>query len=382
MLSYIKYCAFPVKFFLKIIDIELPESVLSCENERRAFHFIAWQIIGVFFLSLTAVATYARRYTKSVADFLSANRCAGRYLLSVSGEMANLGAISIIADFQLYYQAGFSVMWWQSMGIPISIFVALTGFVIYRLRQTRALTVAEFFERRYSRKFRIFMGFVMFGTGVLNFGIFPAVGARFFINFCGFPPSFPVFGISVSSYPAVMAVLLIVSLYFTYMGGQIAVTLTDFIQGFFCNIVLIVIVIFIFFTIGWASFEEVLVKPENAHMVHPFRGENIPDFNVWYFMMGIAVSLYSKRSWQGAQGYNSSALTPHEAKMGGILATLRNTLGSATSFIIPVGAYVILRHNNFLPLASEINASLDTIANEEVRNQMISDDRISLLRRL
>ncbi len=46
-------------------------------------HWIDWLIVGLFFFVVTAVATYARRYTKSVADFLSANRCAGRYLLTV-----------------------------------------------------------------------------------------------------------------------------------------------------------------------------------------------------------------------------------------------------------------------------------------------------------
>ena len=42
-------------------------------------------------------------------------------------------------------------------------------------------------------------------------------------------------------------------------------------------------------------------------------------------MMGIAISLYATRTWQGTQGYNSSALTPHEAKMGGILAAFIST---------------------------------------------------------
>ena len=34
-------------------------------------------------------------------------------------------------------------------------------------------------ERRYGRRFRIFAGVVAFGAGAFNFGIFPAVGARF-----------------------------------------------------------------------------------------------------------------------------------------------------------------------------------------------------------
>lgn len=330
-----------------------------------------WCIVIVFLVFVTAVATYTRRYTKSVADFLSANRCAGRYLLTVSGDMAGLGAISIVANFQMFYHAGCTVVWWQAMSMPVGIFIALTGFVIYRFRQTRAMTLAQFFEMRYSKKFRIFAGFLIVISGVLNFGIFPAVGSQFFINICGLSASFSIAGISIPTYPVVMAVLLGISLYFTFIGGQISVILTDYVQGFFCAVVMMIVTLVVLFTVGWYRIEEVLLRPENIHMINPYRGENIPDFNVWFFAMGIILSLYGTRAWQGAQGFNSCALTPHEAKMGGIIGAVRSVGGNAMSFIIPIGIYTILRHNNFLSLASESNAVLGSIANGEVRDQMI-----------
>ena len=334
-------------------------------------HWIDWVIVVSFFGFITAVVTYTRRYTKSVADFLSANRCAGRYLLTVSGDMANLAAIAIVANFQLYYQAGCTVTWWQTMAMPTGIIVAVSGFVIYRFRQTRAMTLAQFFEMRYSKNFRIFAGFLIVASGILNFGIFPAVGAKFFITFCGFSASFSVAGLSIPTYPSVMAVLLAISLYFTYIGGQIAITITDFIQGFFCSFVLIVITLIIFFTVGWGRIEEVLLRPENVHMIDPFRGRNIPDFNVWFFVMGIILTLYTTRAWQGSQGFNSSALSPHEAKMGGIISTLRYMGGAAMAFIIPIGVYALLRHPDFAVLTATSNAALNSIADEQTRNQMI-----------
>ena len=68
--------------------------------------------------------------------------------------------------------------------MPTTLIIALSGFVSYRFRQTRAMTIAEFLEIRYSRRFRIFMGCLAFTAGIINFGIFPAVGARFFIHYC------------------------------------------------------------------------------------------------------------------------------------------------------------------------------------------------------
>jgi len=62
-------------------------------------HAIDWLIvIGVLSLVIWA-AVSTKKYTKSVADFLAANRCAGRYLICVSEGMAGLGAISVVAFF-------------------------------------------------------------------------------------------------------------------------------------------------------------------------------------------------------------------------------------------------------------------------------------------
>ena len=39
---------------------------------------IDWTIMVVFMAALTGVAVYTKRFNKGVADFLAANRCAGR----------------------------------------------------------------------------------------------------------------------------------------------------------------------------------------------------------------------------------------------------------------------------------------------------------------
>jgi len=42
------------------------------------------------------MAVYTKQYTRNVADFPVANRCAGRYLLSIAEGMSSLGAIAIL----------------------------------------------------------------------------------------------------------------------------------------------------------------------------------------------------------------------------------------------------------------------------------------------
>ena len=55
-----------------------------------------------------------------------------------------------------------------------------------------------------------------------------------------------------------MIFLLVISLYFVYTGGQIAVIIADFFQGIFATLVLIVVVLYLFFSVGWDQVEESL----------------------------------------------------------------------------------------------------------------------------
>lgn len=128
-------------------------------------HAVDIGIIAVIVIIIAGFALYTRRYTKSVADFLSANRCAGRYLLTIAGGMAGIGAISIVAQWVQFYQAGFTAMFWGQMLAPIGLVMALTGWIIYRYRETRAMTLAQFLEMRYSRKLRLFSGILCGSAG-------------------------------------------------------------------------------------------------------------------------------------------------------------------------------------------------------------------------
>ena len=206
---------------------------------------IDWLIVAITLGSMIYSVNMTKGLMKSVTDFLSAGRTAGRYLISVSSGVAGLGAISIVMFLEMGYVAGFSLSWWGlSQGIII-LAITMSGWVIYRFRSTRCLTLAQFFEKRYSRNFRIFAGIVAFTAGIINFGIFPAVGAQFFINYCGLPESF----MGIPMYPLVMFVLLSTALYFVYTGGQIAVIIADFFQGIFVTIVLFMVTMYLFFRV-------------------------------------------------------------------------------------------------------------------------------------
>jgi SSS family solute:Na+ symporter len=332
-------------------------------------HYIDWIIVGLLLVCIVGVAIITNKYTESVSDFLAANRCANRYLLCISGGMSGLGAISIIAIFEMYYSAGFTAAWWALMSTPVVLIVVLSGWISYRYRETRVFTLAQFFEVRYSKSFRVFAGILAWLAGIINFGIFPSVGARFFVYYCNLPEYVPFLGIS--TYAFVMLILIGISLFFVFLGGQIAVMLTDFIQGIFTNIVLLAIIAYILYRFNWTDIIDTLqTAPIDESLINPFKTSKLRGFNFFYFLIGAVGTVYARMAWQGSQGYNCSAKNPHEAKMGGILGEWRGIVLAFLLMIIPVAAYTIMHNPNFAPIAESTKQALAGINNPTVQNQM------------
>lgn len=91
------------------------------------FHLIDWGIVASLVVLMTIAAYRTKKYTTSVADFLAANRCAGRYVLGVSIGIADIGAIGIIGMWEAYYRAGFTFEWWILIALIIAFFLSLSG---------------------------------------------------------------------------------------------------------------------------------------------------------------------------------------------------------------------------------------------------------------
>lgn len=340
-----------------------------------SMHWLDWVIVALVTGFVTLLAYGTKKYTQSVADFLAANRCAGKYLLGIADGIAGLGAIGIIAMFQEFYEAGFTGLWWGWLRVPIYLLITLSGYLIYRFRQTRAMTMAQFFEVRYSRKFRIFAGIVAFTSGVINFGIFPSVTANFFINFCGLPRHMVEWGVFEFSitHLIIMAFLIGIALLFTFMGGQITVIVTDFVQGFFVNIMFMVILAVVIMKVNWSHISDViLAAPEGMSPANAFDTAGFEHFNPTFYLIWSAIIVYQYKAWQGSQAYNSSAKSAHEAKMAGILGTFREFGQTLFLVMLPICAYTLLRHADFTTEAAAVNDVLGGIANEQDRSQSLT----------
>ena len=336
-------------------------------------HWLDWAVILAVAVFFVVLAYSTKKYTQSTSDFLAANRLAGRYLLTLSEGVAGLGAVSIVARFQMVYKAGFAPNWWEQLQAPVALILMLTGWVVYRFRETRSLTLAQFLEMRYGRRFRVYAGSICWVSGIVNFGIFPAVGANFFIHYTGLPDYYTFLGLLLPTYHTLLVVLLSLSLYFTFSGGQIAVLVTDFFQSFFVNIVLICILVLLLVKFPLSQvFEGLQIAPAGQSLLDPFDAQDVKGFNPWYFLIGLFGMVINRMAWQGSQAYHVSARTPHEAKMAGVLGSFRGWALLWALTLLPLVAYMIMHHPAYAEWATEVNGALAQISDAQVRDQMIT----------
>jgi SSS family solute:Na+ symporter len=339
---------------------------------------IDWAIVCLPVLIVFSVAVYGPRHVHSVADFMSGNRSAGRYLLAIAGGEMQTGAVVFVATFELISQAGFTYYWWGWLSGPILMILAITGFVSYRYRQTRALTLAQFFEIRYSKSFRLFTGALAFFAGLLNFGIIPATGARALVYFLGLPPSVPIFSLMVPTYIILMVIFLTITLTVALSGGLVTVMLTNCFEGMISQIFFLIIIFTLIVMFPWSHINTVLQnRPPGHSMLNPFDTSEVHDFNVWNVVMGTCTAIIGTMTWQNAGAYNSAAFSPHEGRMGGILGRWREIGKGAVIVLLGVCAVTYLNHPAYAAQAAEVQAAVQQISDPHIQKEMRSSIALS-----
>ncbi|MEW6749469.1 MAG: hypothetical protein AB1505_00640 [Candidatus Latescibacterota bacterium] len=343
------------------------------------FTGIDWMMLVIPSIALVLIGWKVQRYVQAVSDFTAGGRVAGRYLLTVADGTAGLGLVSIVAVFEQWYKSGFAIGFWGAVGTPIFMVMGLVGFVTYRFRETRAMTLAQFFEMRYSKRVRIAAGALVYLSGLVNYAIFPAVGGRFFVYYCGLPLTVNFLGLELSTYGLSMACFLSIALGIVMLGGQITTMVTDCVQGIYCYVIYTVIFVAIFVLFDLSHFQTAMLSRQvGESFVNPFDTDKLTDFNILYVVLGILMGLYLRQSWQGNQGYYAAAKTPHEQKMGGVLSTWRGGFIMLAFSLLAVCAYTFMNHPAFAAQAQAVTDELVARINfanptttETIRTQML-----------
>ena len=302
-----------------------------------------------------------------MSDFLAAGRVAGRYVLAVASGEAGMGLISVVALFEAYYNSGFAYSFWNQLYVPVGMLMVLTGYCIYRYRETRAMTMGQFFEMRYSRSFRIYAASLQSLSGVVNYAIFPAVGARFRIYCCDLPLTVNFFGWVFPTFALVMALFLSAAAIVISLGGQITIMVTDCILGILSYPLYAIVVIALLVKFSWDGDMALTLmdREPGESMLNPFDIDKLRNFNLFYIFVGLFSNVFNRMAWSGTQGYNAAAINAHEQKMGAVPGTWRAGFQGMMIVLLAVAGYTYLNNDSF--------ANEAAVAREELTWKAISD---------
>ena len=314
-----------------------------------------WLILILPVCFVMYMGFYTRRYVRGVSDFLSAGRLCGRYVISM-GDVANsLSIIGLVGYIEMRYKTGFSVGFWSSVLAPLWIVLGLTGYIAYRFRETRAMSLGQFLEMRYSRRFRIAAAGLRSLAEMLANMIMPAIAARFFIQMLDLPQTYHVLGIELSTYVSLMVLFLTLAISLICFGGTLALVITDTIQGMILYPVLACFVVFLFwkFSVGGEIMPVMADRVAGESFINPYDIGNLRDFNLFtVVIVAVYGTVMNRANWIGA-GYSSAAKSPQEQKMAGLLGNWRNAIINVFYVLIAAALIAFLNHKDF---ASEANA--------------------------
>ena len=321
--------------------------------------WIDWLIVIIPTAFVLGLGMYSKKYVHGVADFLSAGRCAGRYVLSMGDVASALAVTGLIAYVEVHYKTGFAIAFWNSLIAPLTIAMGLYGYCTYRFRETRAMSLGQFLEMRYNRPFRIFASALRSISEMLANMIMPAIAARFFIYFLDLPHRITVCGFSIPTFMLVIIICLVLAISLICFGGTLSMLIADSVQGMVLFPLMVVFVIFILWKFSWTQ-EIIPVMNDRVageSFLNSFDVKNLRDFNLLMVFLTVVTSILHRASWIGA-GYSTAAKSPHEQKMAGVLGTWRGALNGLFYLLIALGIITVLNHRNFSGVAREVKINL------------------------
>lgn len=332
-----------------------------------------WSIVVVFLIFIVGMGFYSMRYVRSVTDYLACGRVCGRYVISVADVANGLALITMIGAVEAGYKSGFVYGFWGSFALPLSLFLSLTGFVVYRFRQTKAMSFGQFVEMRYSRGLRIFASTLRSISEMLANMILPALAGRFFIYFLDLPSTYNVFGLQVSTFVTIMFICLTLAISMILFGGSVTLVITDTIQGLVAYPVLAIFVFFVLWKFSWDNevMPVLMDRVSGESFLNPYDVASLRDFNVFYMFVTLFAMVLNRGIGLGAGGGSCAARSAHEQKMAGVLGTWRGGFMWIFYTMLVLMAVVFMNHKNFSAESTECRKTLSI----KITKELIKDTK-------
>jgi SSS family solute:Na+ symporter len=226
--------------------------------------------IGLYMLLMIAIGIYSyRKSTSTSEEFLIGGRKLGPLVTALSAGAADMSGWLLMGLPGAMYFTGLSSAWIAiglTIGAYLNYVLVAPRLRIYTEVAQNAITLPVFFQNRYKDKQHILkitssIFILIFFTLYTSAGM--VSGGKLFES---------AFGMDYLT--GVLVTSLVVILY-TFIGGFLAVSLTDFIQGTIMVVALLIVPAVAIFEIGGTADTIALIQSKGDHYLSLFKGTTI-----------------------------------------------------------------------------------------------------------
>jgi len=268
------------------------------------FATIDWIIVMVYICIPVVIGVIVRKYVRQLSDFIVAGRSLRLFVAIATLTGTELGLVTVMYNSQLGFKHGFSAFHVGIIETACILAIGLTGFIVYKLRELRIMTIPEFYEKRFGKNVRIVGGIILATGGIMNMGLFLQAGARFMMGVTGYsnPAGLKIF----------MSIMLIMVLIYTVLGGMVSVVLNDFLQFVVLSIGMLLGSYFVISKIGWGNLFKAPDVVDKASWFNPVAEGS--GFGSIYVIFMVVLTFSAGALWQSGTLRALAAKSPKVAK--------------------------------------------------------------------
>lgn len=240
-----------------------------------------WGILVVYLVGTVVFGLMARKYIANMDDYVVAGRGIRTALGIATLTGTELGLVTVMYAAQKGFNGGFAAFHIGLASGIVAFFIGLSGFILGPLRRHNALTIPDFYRKRFGRKTQILGGLMLAFGGILNMSLFLKAGAMFLQAVMGLE--------SERALVTLMLILVAAELLYTIVGGMVSVVLTDYLQFVVLAFGMVLGTLLAINQVGWSNTFASIAEIKGEAGFNPMIAESGfgVDYVLWMVFLGI-----------------------------------------------------------------------------------------------
>ncbi len=290
----------------------------------KALQVYDYFIILGYFAIVLGTAYYFSKRIKITKDFFTAGGNIPWWLSGISFFMASFSALAFVMYAELSYQYGVISILIYQLTVPALIISAM--WIAKRWRRSRTNTPIQFLERRYNLTMRQALAWTGLPLRIVDDAL--RIFSTAIFLYAGMK-------LSLLNLPMSIAIIGVVLILYSFMGGQWGVMVTDFVQFIILTVSVLLLLPLTLIQIGGL---DVFIEQAPVDFFNPFSGP-YRGINVFSIFIIIVVAMNS--TWSLVQKYNCVKDEKEAEKVAWLVAGL-NFIGPIVFFAPAILARVLL----------------------------------------